>query len=119
MRFTDTKGENDRIIASEGITNQILITTVADTHSLMTSDTDATTVRIAPRDYVTTDSRLGNITVKDDVSRSESNPGSDGDSSVSIMIGGDVGQEQEDGDVTDKYLTKESDVKSEINVENP
>ena len=103
--------ENEPIIASEGITSQILIKTVSNTHSLMTTDSDATNMRIAPRDYTTTDSNLSNIRVKDHVSRNDAGRGSDGASSVSMMIGADVGQEHEDGDVTDRYLIKESDVK--------
>lgn len=112
----DSKVENESIIPSEGITSQILITTVADTHSLMTPSADSTTVRIAPRDYTGTESTLANITVsgKDDVSRTDSNPDSGGDSSMIIVT--DVGHEQDDGDVTDRYLIKESDVKEKISL---
>lgn len=114
--FSDSKVENESIIPSEGITSQILITTVADTHSLMTPSADSTTVRIAPRDYTGTESTLANITVsgKDDVSRADSNPDSGGDSSMIIVT--DVGHEQDDGDVTDRYLIKESDVKEKISL---
>ena len=103
--------ESEPIISSEGITSQILIKTVSNTHSLMTTDSDATNMRIAPRDYTSADSNLSNIRIKDHVSRSGSDRGSDGTSSVPMMIGSDVGQEHEDGDVTDRYLIKESDVK--------
>ena len=77
----------------------------------MPSDSDATTVRIAPRVYSNTESSLSDMTGKGDISRPNSSRESGGDSSVSMMIGADVGQEQEDGDVTDRYLIKESDVK--------
>ena len=88
-----------------------MIKTVSDSHPLITSDSDATTMRIAPRDYANTDSSLTNIRVKDNMNRGESDQVSGGDSSVSMIIGADVGHEHDDGDVTDRYLIKESDVK--------
>ena len=77
----------------------------------MSADSDATSVRIAPRDYSTDDSSLKN---KDDAVATVGSDASAG--SVSMMIGEESEQEHEEGDVTDRYLIKEIVVKDKSEV---
>ena len=98
------------MIATEGLnSSQILITTVSDTHALMTSDSDATTVRIAPRDYSSNEAEMKNIERPEADTASTTNMNSETreEGAVSMIIGEDIAREHDEGDVTDRYLIKE------------
>ena len=98
------------MIATEGLnSSQILITTVSDTHALMTSDSDATTVRIAPRDYPSNEADMKTIErpEADTASTANANNEAREAGAVSMIIGEDIAREHDEGDVTDRYLIKE------------
>ena len=88
-------------MTSDGLGNQILITTSSDSAGGLT-DADTTTVRITPRDYSQEEASVHSIDDNASENLSEENV------EVTMIIGDGMAHEQEEGDVTDRYLIKES-----------
>ncbi len=96
-------------MTSEGLGTQILIKPVTDaSHGLITSDSESTSVRITPRNYDDPDLQGIEETGNESINGSGKNSEGDNESAVAMIINEGMTHEQEEADVTDRYLIKES-----------
>ena len=103
-----------QIVVSEGLNNQILITTVGNPPGSGISESESTTIRIAPRDFTQQSEfseagqELSSPKDMDMIHATESKEMKKPDSeSQSDDISGS-GIDQDEPDVTEQYLTKDS-----------
>eukprot|EP00794_Sanderia_malayensis_P018122 gene18122-19932_t len=102
--------DSPQVLSTEGM---ILLKTAPGTaHELITSDSESTSVRITPRNFssgTSADLRVIEDTDgTDNVNRACARDDAAQGSAVDMIIDGGITHEQDEGDVTDRYLIKES-----------